>query len=80
VARQVRNRRFVQSGSRVNVDSICELFGCSKVALWVVHSVLASRREQQATVRSECEPSEKGRESVFSSINLLVSQPQSLCV
>ena len=78
VARQVSNRRLVESRSRVNinsVDNVVRRFG-SICAKRVRGLVLTRWREEKAAVRCKCESSKEGGAS-FIGVNVGVLDSES---
>lgn len=55
------NWRLVQAGASVDVNRVDDIVGgFDRVVASVGHFVLASGREQQTSIRGECEPPEEG--------------------
>lgn len=57
------NWGLVQASAGVNVNRVDDVVGgFDRIVAGVGHFVLASRREQQTSIRGECEPPEEGRQ------------------
>ena len=60
---QMRNRRFIDAASRVDIHGVGYFVGGLRNALsLMLRLILARRREQKTAIRCECQTAEKGRQ------------------